>query len=223
MLNSRAERQRLRRHFEPRWSAYQPNWPDASHKQQTQPDFFRSLSSAVTGSGVAFNQLPSPQAVIFNMSEAAQGAVLVPQQEGEVERHGNEANQQQVSQAKAQHGFVIQSQAQLEEIVKRVMAQNTTQVSQIKGGKSARKKSPTTVSSWSDSEPDSSDSSVHIKKRQKLKHVHKHKSRGSKSIKSNIVLKDPWLSETPESSESSREEGELSGEQELDEEESSDR
>ncbi|KAJ6655568.1 hypothetical protein lerEdw1_005039 [Lerista edwardsae] len=224
MVNSRAGRQRLRRHLEPRWSASQPGWPDTSHKQQTQPDFFHSLSSAVTGSGVAFNQHPSPQALIFIMSEATQGAVLVPQQEGEVERQGNETIQQQESQAKAQHGFVIQSQAQLEEIVERVMAQNTTQVSQIKeGGKRARKRSPTTASSWSDSEPDSSDSSVHIKKRQKLKRVHKHKSRGNKRIKPNIVLKDPWLSETPESSESSGEEGELSGEQDLDEEENTDR
>ncbi|KAJ6665120.1 hypothetical protein lerEdw1_005351 [Lerista edwardsae] len=92
------------------------------------------------------------------------------------------------------------------------------------GGKRTRKRPPSPASSVSGSDSISPERRPPPKKRQSHRQPHKSKSRSkAKWKRAESAQSDPWQSETPESSKSSREEGELSGDEDMEEEESGDR
>lgn len=128
-----------------------------------------------------------------------------------------------------QQGFVLQSQAQLEDLVRKLMAESTSKG--IAGppklvGKRKCKRSPSPVSSLSSLDASSPDGSLLPKRAKEQGRKFKSRTPAQQSKKKGPLTSgflDPWQSDTPESSDSSREDGELSGEDDMDTEESGDR
>lgn len=141
------------------------------------------------------------------------------------------SGQQAPSTAPRQEGFVLQSQVQFEDLVRRVMSESApkppVQRSAAKqGGKRTRKRSPSPVSNCSSSDsssPERRPSAKRSKKRGHKRNQMRKPSSSNKRRRRESTLSDPWQSDTLESSHSFKEEGELSGDQEMEDEDSRDR